>query len=193
MNFRRQRALAALLCAVGAGLVLLAAGRTWATVTGEGAITPVSQRLSGSELGAATGALGWAALASLAALLATRGRVRAGVGLLLVLGGGGIAFLSLQAVRRPNVVETAREASSLLAVGARVTVDGSAWWAVSVAGGVLLVAAGALTLARGSRWPGMSARYDRSGGAGAPAEAAGAAADPAGLWRSLDRGEDPTT
>jgi uncharacterized membrane protein (TIGR02234 family) len=72
-----------------------------------------------------------------------------------------------------------------------------------LAGGVLLVAAGVLTVSRGSRWPGMSARYDRArapvaasarGREGAPGTAAAEPAeqDPAGLWKSLDRGEDPT-
>ncbi|MGH3240829.1 MAG: Trp biosynthesis-associated membrane protein, partial [Spirillospora sp.] len=61
----RERGLTALVCAAGAGLTLLTAGRTWATVRAEDAITPFSQNLTGGDLGGAAGALGWAGLAGL--------------------------------------------------------------------------------------------------------------------------------
>jgi len=64
--------------------------------------------------------------------------------------------------------------------------DVNLWWLVSVTGGVVLAVGGILTAARGARWPGMSARYERS----APRKAA--EDDPSALWKSLDRGEDPT-
>jgi uncharacterized membrane protein (TIGR02234 family) len=199
----RERGLAALLCAGGAGLALLAAGRPWATVRAGEAITPFAQDLTGRDLGTGAGALAWAALAGLAALFATQGRVRAGVGVLLGLFGAGIGYASLVAVRRSTVVSAAGEKSSLLRLGGALQVDTSPWWVVSLAGGVLLVAAGILTVVRGSRWPGMSARYDRArapvpasvrGREDAPGTAASEPAeqDPAGLWKSLDRGEDPT-
>ncbi|NEA24549.1 Trp biosynthesis-associated membrane protein, partial [Actinomadura bangladeshensis] len=62
----RERGLTALLCAAGAGLALLAGGRTWATVKAEDAITPFTQTLTGGDLGGAAGALAWAGLAGLA-------------------------------------------------------------------------------------------------------------------------------
>jgi uncharacterized membrane protein (TIGR02234 family) len=208
----RERGLAALLCAAGAGLTLLAAGRPWASVRARDAITPFAQDLTGRDLGTAPGALGWAALAGLAALFATRGRVRAGVGLLLALFGAGIAYASTTAVQRSDVLAAAGEKSPLLRLGGNLAVDAAPWWIVSLAGGVLLVAAGSFTLLRGARWPGMSARYERtpapvSDGKNEPkakpavaagtgtAGAAGAASkedDPSALWKSLDRGEDPT-
>ncbi|REE99750.1 TIGR02234 family membrane protein [Thermomonospora umbrina] len=196
MNPRRERAAAALLCAVGAGLVLLAGGREWAAVRARGAITPIGQDLTGGDLSGAATALGWAGLAALAALFATRGPARAAVGALLVLIGGGIGFTAVTAADRPHVLDVAAERSTLLQLGGDPTVTTTAWWTVSLAGGVLLALAGALALTRGSRWPGMSARYDRPGTGRASAEASGGAGaapdDPARLWKSLDRGEDPT-
>ncbi|KAB2342745.1 TIGR02234 family membrane protein [Actinomadura rudentiformis] len=201
----RERGLTALLCAAGAGLVLLAAGRPWATVRARDAITPFVQELTGRDLGGAASALGWAGLAALAALFATRGRVRAGVGLLLVIFGAGIGYASVAAVRRSHVLTAAGDERALLqGLSAHPAVETGPWWMVSVAGAVLLAAAGLITVVRGARWPGMSARYERQGPAGRPAGAPERAAgertaaddslpvDQHSLWKSLDRGEDPT-
>jgi uncharacterized membrane protein (TIGR02234 family) len=185
----RERGLTALLCAAGAGLALLAAGRTWATAEAEDAITPFSQALTGGDLGGAAGALGWAGLAGLAALFATRGRVRAAVGVLIALFGTGIAYASATAVRHQNVLDAAGDKSALLKLGTDPALHVNLWWLVSVAGGVLLIAAGLVAAVRGARWPGMSARYERTG-TRAPEDPA--PEDPSAMWRSLDRGEDPT-
>ncbi|MFC4051537.1 Trp biosynthesis-associated membrane protein [Actinomadura syzygii] len=188
----RERGIAALLCAAGAGLALLAAGRTWASVKAEHAITPFAQNLGGGDLGGAPGALGWAGLAGLAALFATSGRVRAGVGVLVALFGVGIAYASATAVRRSNVLSAAGDKSALLKLGADPSVDVNLWWTVSLAGGVLLAAAGLVTVLRGARWPRMSARYERAATAPKASAAPADPADPSSMWKSLDRGEDPT-
>ncbi|WP_019630684.1 Trp biosynthesis-associated membrane protein [Actinomadura atramentaria] len=192
----RERGLTALLCAAGAGLTLLAAGRPWATVHARGTITPVTQHLTGGDLGGAAGALGWAGLAGLAALFAVRGRVRSGVGALLAVFGVAIVYAAVTAAGHGHVIDVAADKSALLRLGGRLQVQTTRWWLVSASGGVLMAAAGLVTLVRGARWPGLSARYERT--AAAPerpaAEDAPAAApeDAAALWKSLDRGEDPT-
>lgn len=199
----RERGLTALACAAGAGLALLAAGRTWATVEAEDAITPLAQGLTGADLGGAAGALGWAGLAGLAALFAARGRARTVVGALIALFGIGIAYASAAAVRDANVLAAAGGRSPLLALGSDPVLDVHLWWAASVAGGVLLAAAGLVTAVRGPRWPGMSARYERAAPRGAAARRSGREAAPgtgeepaeqdaSAMWKSLDRGEDPT-
>ncbi len=182
----REALLAALVCAAGACLAVYASGRAWATVD------PAAQgaenlQVTGEAL-TATGALGWASLAALAALAATRGRARIAVGAVLALLGAAVCALSLTAADTASVTEAAAEVSALFNAADPHTVTTTAWPVWSAAGGVLIVLAGVLTAVRGHRWPGMSARYDRGAKAGAQARAD----DPAALWKSLDRGEDPT-
>jgi hypothetical protein len=78
---------------------------------------------------------------------------------------------------------------------------GVPWRAAVVAGALAILAAGLLTVWRGTRWPVMSGRYERAAPAGpaAPAAPAGAAVtrpgpvtEPAALWDSISRGDDPT-
>ncbi|WP_106398544.1 Trp biosynthesis-associated membrane protein [Actinocorallia populi] len=182
----REALLAAGVCAAGASLVVYASGRTWATVD------PAAQgaenlQVAGEAL-TATGALGWASLAALAALAATRGRARIAVGTVLALLGAAVCVLSLTAADASSVAKAAADVSALFNAADPHTVTTTAWPAWSAAGGVLTVLAGLLTAVRGRHWPGMSARYDRGAKAGGRARAD----DPAALWKSLDRGEDPT-
>jgi uncharacterized membrane protein (TIGR02234 family) len=165
-------------------------------------LVPLGRSLTGRELTGAAPALGWAGLAGLAALFATHGRVRAAVGVLLTVFGAGIAYVSVTAVGRSHVLRAAAGKSQLLGLAGHPSVGTTAWWAVSAAGGLLLLAAGALAAVRGARWPGMSARYEPAGapaaraatkdGPGSGASGGTGAADPLGMWKSLDRGEDPT-
>ncbi|MBW8481074.1 Trp biosynthesis-associated membrane protein [Actinomadura parmotrematis] len=192
MTPARERGLTALACAAGAGLALLAAGRVWATVRAAGAITPFTESVTGRDLGGTASALGWAGLAGLAALFATRGRVRQAVGALIAAFGAGIVYGTVVSVQRSHVVDVAGDKRALLKLGASPQMDVNLWWMVSVTGGVLLAAAGLVVLVRGARWPGMSARYERETAPAAASAPAAPADDAAGLWKSLDRGEDPT-
>jgi uncharacterized membrane protein (TIGR02234 family) len=186
---RRELAAATLLGVAGAGLVAGLAGRTWVTVTERAAgLQTVSQHLTGRSLSGVIAALGWAGLAGIAALLATRGWPRVAVGVLLTVFGVVIAVVSPTAVRRAHALSVAGRQSNLARLTGNVTVHPNAWWVISLAGGVLLAAAGLLTVARGRRWPGMSTRYDRPGAAPPPRND-----DPASLWKALDRGDDPTS
>ncbi|WP_460365193.1 Trp biosynthesis-associated membrane protein, partial [Actinocorallia lasiicapitis] len=79
-------------------------------------------------------------------------------------------------------------ARALAEAGQPAEVTTTSWWIAACAGGLLLAACGVWTAVRSGCWPGMSARYDR---ADKPVKAV-AADDPSSLWKSLDRGEDPT-
>ncbi|WP_344337428.1 Trp biosynthesis-associated membrane protein, partial [Kitasatospora putterlickiae] len=69
----------------------------------------------------------------------------------------------------------------------------TAWPWVALAGGLLLALAGLLTVRYGRGWPAMGSRYEApTGKASAKRPSAGAAQNPADLWKALDRGEDPT-
>lgn len=159
--------------AVGAGLLLLAAGRGWAVGTERrsvaGTFLLVHHAVTGHALSGTGTAAGVLGLAGLAAVPAVRGVVRRIVAALLVLAGVAATIVALQ------------HAGSAPA-GLRAT----GWPEVSAVGGLLLAAAGVQCLVRGRAWPGLSRRHD------APALRAPSRSGPTGLWDALDRGEDPT-
>lgn len=187
MTSRRELTAATVLGGAGAAIVVGFAGRSWATVTERGnGLETLNQHLSGRSLSGVIAALGWAGLAGIAALLATRGWARVVVGVLLAAFGVIVAIASPAAVRHAHVVTIAGDKSNLARLGGELAVHVSAWWVLSLAGGVLLAASGLLTAVRGRRWPGMSSRYER------PGPARPATDDPASLWKALDRGDDPT-
>ncbi|WP_123663579.1 Trp biosynthesis-associated membrane protein [Actinocorallia herbida] len=182
----------ALVCAAGAALVVFATGRVWAQAafagSGSGHTSGMSD-LTGADL-SATGALGWAALAAMAAVFAVRGAARIAVGALLALLGAGTVLLALTATDASSARAALLGDSGTIVVGSTdaVTVAATAWPWLAAAGGLVIALAGLWTAVRGRAWPGMSARYERGA---RPAKAA-APDDPAALWKSLDRGEDPT-
>jgi uncharacterized membrane protein (TIGR02234 family) len=214
----REYALALLTGAAGAGLVLLAVRQRWAQAvfTPPKPLSPEVINVSGGDLVPLAGALGLAALACLAAVIATRGVARRAVGMLLAALGAGTAVAVGTGVTAASVLSVAASkvgspgtAAVSGAVGsttgggssgsAAVTVVGAAghaimtgtpWQLTVLAGALLVVAAGAATAWRGPRWPVMSARYDpperKRTGHVSPAR------DSASMWESLSAGADPT-
>lgn len=212
---RREYLLTLLAGVVGAAVVLLASRQGWAhVVTVEPRPLPESRdAVSGQDLVPAAGALGLAALAGLAAVLATRGIARRIVGGLLAAFGVAIAAsvslpVTSAQVRSAAAGATATQASSVpggstigsgttpgtggsglsgLTLASHVDMAAFPWrWAV-LAGGLLVIATGLLVAWRGARWPVMSSRYDQPA-----SRKPSAAADPASLWESLSQGLDPT-
>jgi hypothetical protein len=167
---RRLLAYAVILCLAGAGLALFAATRTWVVeVTPRPAPLPeLRTPRTGGDLVSWLPGLAVVGLAGAGALLATRGRARAGVGGLLVVVGLGLAAGAAYAV-----------------------IDGAApgWPAVCALGGLAVAAGGIGTVVRGRDWPALGARYDRRA---APRRSAAGPDDTVAAWDALDRGEDPT-
>ncbi len=190
MSPRRELVVVLATLAVGSGLALVAAGRTWATATAADPGAPaVTVAVTGRELAPAVSALALGGLAGLGAVPSTRGVVRRVVGAVLALAGAGVVW-SAATVGRDAAGSVLRPLAARLGVSQvpSATTSTTAWWVVAAVGGVLLLAAGAVTAARGPRWEGMSARYDRSAGP-QPGAQARSSAD---VWAALDRGEDPT-
>jgi uncharacterized membrane protein (TIGR02234 family) len=221
---RREYGLTLLAGAVGAGLILLAVRERWA----EAVFTPpkpLSQQVvgvSGADLVPLAGALAVAALAGLAAVIATRGVLRRAAGVLLAVFGACAGAAVTTGVTAANVVSVAAShvaspesaavsgaagsTTSGAAGGAAVVLTGTGhavmtgtpWRFAVLAGALLVFLAGLATALRGPRWPVMSARYDRPprGAAGSAPAADGAPAgrprDSASMWESLSGGEDPT-
>lgn len=190
----RELGTAALACAAGAAVVLIATGRDWVTARAVQGDLRAPVEVSGSSLAPVTSALALAALAGAAAIVATRGVARGLAGLVLLGCGLGAAAAAALAAADPGD-DVAQLAGDVLGAGtANVEQQSvSAWPWVAVAGAAAIALAGAATLLRGAAWPAMGSRYEAPVGT-APAPAAPVARDgtPLEQWRALDRGEDPT-
>ena len=196
MNLRRELT-AALLATAGAGaLALFASGQRWAEVTVERRppLPPVTGVLTGSAAAPLVPATGLLLLAAAVALVAVRGVARAGIGLVLAVGGGVLVWSGTATVTGRLDVSAARlpVLGGDLA-GARVALT-AAWPVVVIGAGLLAAAAGVVVVLRGRAWPGMGRRYERPGAAGPAAPARERSDDERAqdAWRALDRGEDPT-
>jgi uncharacterized membrane protein (TIGR02234 family) len=211
---KREYGAALLAGAVGAGLILLAVRQRWAQAvfTPPKPLSPQVVSVSGADLVPLAGALALAALAGLAAVIATRGLLRRVAGALLAVFGAGAASVTAANVlgvaaghiASPESAAVSGAAGSTTggsSGGAAVVVSGAAghaiisgtpWRAAVIAGALLVFLAGLATVLRGPGWPVMSARYEPpqrqdSGAAGAlgPGRAARPAA-PAAAARARD-------
>lgn len=191
----RAKATAALLAAVGAGVILLTVGRGWA----HGDVTsPITFRVtaSGSQLTGVPYGLGLAGLAGALALFAVRRIGRYLVGAVLALAGAGTVYAVADRLSRlDDALRTQAGTQGLGADAKFVDVDNTLWPYLTILGGVLLCLAGIYTLVRGRSWSGLGSRYE------APAAVAGAARAEAGpaaevtardLWDAQGRGTDLT-
>ncbi|HET9897238.1 MAG TPA: Trp biosynthesis-associated membrane protein [Streptosporangiaceae bacterium] len=180
--------------AAGAALVLLATRQELARVI----VTPPRPLpvtiipMNWQDLLPAVTALAVAALASMAAVLATRGPLRRLTGLVAAALGIGIAVMAAGRVSPAGVLTAARHASissgvtggtapgsttagtdtgsagALTGFPAHVVFSGSAWRAFMLIGAVLIVLAGLAIVIRAPRLPVMSARYERGARAQRP-------------------------
>jgi uncharacterized membrane protein (TIGR02234 family) len=212
---RREYGIALLTGAVGAGLILLAVRQQWAqAVFAQPKPLPAQVvGVSGADLVPLAAALALAALACLAAVIATRGAWRRAAGVLLALLGAGAGAAVTTAVTAASVVSVAAShvgspesaavsgaagsTTSGATGGGAVVVAGSAghailagtpWRVAVIAGALLVFAAGLATVTRGADWPVMSARYELPG----RARRSRREGDSASMWESLSGGEDPT-
>ena len=157
----REKGLAALLAAAGAGLILMSDSRGWA----DGTVTsPVrlSVEATGSDFTSLPYALGLAGLAGAVALFAVRRIGRYLVGLVLL--GAGVGTVAAVAANLGHLdgATLAKAAEQTLGSSAAQlgSVTNTAWPYVTIAGGVLVALSGLLTLARGRSWSGLSNRYE---------------------------------
>ena len=206
---RREFTLVLLAGAAGAGLVVLAARQpgAHAVFTPPRPLPAQDIPVTGQDLVPLASALALAALACLAAVIATRSVVRRAVGVLLAVLGAGTAVAVLASLHTSAVLAAARASALSGPLGGsttggtpsggsaheivisgpgRVIMAGVPWRAAAVAGAVTIVLAGLATAWRGPRWPVMSARFERSG------STRPRGADSASMWESLSRDVDPT-
>lgn len=190
---RRSLAAALFLGAVGAAVVLLASGQTWAGGTAEVGGGSVPLEADGRDVTGVPAALAVVGLAALVAVFAVRRTGRLLVSALLALAGAGVAATAfLGGSDSAALDEKARRTTGDAAASVHALTH-TAWPYVAAAAGVLILLAGLLALRYGASWPAMSGRYERAGGS-RPRKARPAADPdrPEELWKALDRGEDPT-
>ncbi|HEY1818775.1 MAG TPA: Trp biosynthesis-associated membrane protein [Trebonia sp.] len=220
---KREYAYALLTGAVGAGLILLAVREQWAQALFTQPKPLPSQviNVSGNDLVPVASALAVAALAGLAAVIATRGVLRRVAGVLLALFGAGAGVAVMSSVTAATVLSVAASkvaspesaavsgtvgsttsgssgGSSFVVSGStgQAIMTGAPWHVAVFIGALLIFAAGLATALRGTGWPVMSSRYDAPGsqearGAGAQ-PGQGHSLDSATMWESLNGGQDPT-
>ncbi|WP_328741915.1 TIGR02234 family membrane protein [Streptomyces caniferus] len=192
---KRSLALALPAGAVGAALALLASGRTWAEGTAVLAQGELPRSVTGADVTGVPGALAVVGLAALVAVFAVRRAGRIAVAGLLALSGVGIVVAAVLGNSDTSALRE-KAATAVGLTGADVHhVTHTGWPWVAAAGGLLLLLAGLLALAQGRHWPAMSGRYERTPGGARGPRRAPAAPDldrPEEIWKSLDRGEDPT-
>jgi uncharacterized membrane protein (TIGR02234 family) len=190
-NARRELVATLAGCVLGAAVALFAADRPWVharAVQGELQV-PLSVR--GGSLAPMTPAFAVVGLAGALGLVATRGVLRRLIGVLVCASGVVAAVAALRSVR-PGAADLADRAGAALgtASGTASAIRHTGWGWAAVLGSLLVALSGAAAVLRGSRWPGMSARYEAP--AGAAPRAVTAEDSALEQWRALDRGEDPT-
>jgi uncharacterized membrane protein (TIGR02234 family) len=201
---RRELVLLLVLGAAGAGLALLALRQGWAQVRTH-APSPLPDSVTtvtGQALVPAAGALALAALAGLAAILATRRTLRRIAGVILAVLGAGIAASVSAGISAADVLAASASAAAQGGSGgtggsqAGSTTSGTAgtagaplsgfpshvvfasfpWRGVALVGALAVVAAGAVVTWRAGHLPEMSSRYDAPAGSPAAGGARGSRA-----------------
>ncbi|HEY2577550.1 MAG TPA: Trp biosynthesis-associated membrane protein [Streptosporangiaceae bacterium] len=188
MTARRQFGGAIAVCVLGAALAFFALRQDWARVyyTAPAPLPSGSLAVTGQSLLPAASALALAAVACLAAIIATRGLARRIAALLMAGLGVWIAALAAAPVHAASVVAAMAgqgspgglagsvpggnsaisgntSGGSLPVIGtvSRVLLSSGGWRPAAVAGAILVIAAGLAAAWPGQRWPVMSARFDR--------------------------------
>src|ERR1700730_7458026 len=120
---RREFVLVLLLSAAGAGLIVLAVRQPWAQAvfTGPRPLPPQDFSVTGQELVPLASALAIAALACLAAVIATRAVARRAFGALLAVLGAGAAAPATTGVGASAVLSAARASAAGGALGGSTT------------------------------------------------------------------------
>jgi uncharacterized membrane protein (TIGR02234 family) len=214
----REFALVLVVCAAGAGLIVLALRQSWAHAifTAPHPLPAQDISVSGQQLVPLASALALAALACLAAVIATRSLARRLSGVVLAALGAGAAVAAAIPVHASAVLAAARAQAASGAPGGSTTsgtssggtahvliiagaaghamMAGTPWRAAAVCGGLAIVLTGLATVWRGPRWPVMSARFDRERirSDGATGTTRLRRTDSASIWESLSRDIDPT-
>jgi uncharacterized membrane protein (TIGR02234 family) len=173
-----------------AGAVVVGASRPWLSAAArvEG-LPQITASVDGTEIAPIAGALGFVLLASFGAVVATRGWVRRGVGVIIAVSGSIVLVSAVAAGSATDVLEDNLAARGWL--GGSYTSEIVGWRWVVVGGAVLCVLAGLAVIRLATQWATMGSRYDAPATAEPPVGAADSLSE-AEVWKAIDRGHDPT-
>ncbi len=182
--------LVGLLSAVG---VTVGVARPWASAAAsQPGLPALGVDVSGATLVPLAGALGVVLLAAFGAVIATRGRVRRGLGWLIVLGSVAVA---VSAIHPPGVDAALQERLANKGwSGGDYSTGSSGWRWLVLLSSVGCAVAGAAVVGLGGRWAHLGEEYDAPATPTSPHGRAGTDPDltEADLWREIDQGRDPT-
>ena len=171
MTARRSYLGALGLLLLGAVVILVSAGRVWASASvavTTGSTAAGGLDVTGADVSAGIPALGLLALAGVLAVVATRGPARRVVGGFLCLVGLTVTVLAVVSDVDAALDHAARVAAGVSSAQA-IHGSTSAWPWLCAVGGLLVAGAGALTALRSAGWPALGGRYERRGAPYRPA------------------------
>ena len=183
----KSRALAFGCLLVGGALALICSAQPWWRATGEGVV----MKFTGTQVtGGLSQALGIVSLAGTLLMLVLKARGRRVVGALLLLVGMGVVLTG--AFRLRPSADAVRSQVREVSLADVFQLGVTAWpWAFALSG-VLIVAGAALTIATAGRWPSQNERFRPEVGPAKGTMQLAGIDDPAGLWKAMDAGADPT-
>jgi uncharacterized membrane protein (TIGR02234 family) len=187
---RRSYALVIVGGLASAGAVVVGASRPWLNASARvDGLPQITASVEGTDVAPLAGALGFVLLASFGAVLATRGWVRRGVGVVIAVSAAAVVVSTLVAGSATNLLEENLAARGWL--GGSYTSHVVAWRWVVVVGAALCLVAGFAVVRLANEWATMGSRYD---GPAAAEPAVGVTDSPseAEVWKAIDRGHDPT-
>lgn len=180
--------LAGLLGALG---VTVGVSRSWATATSSvHGLPTMHASVAGSDLAPLAGALGVVMLAAFGAVIATRGWLRRGLGIAIVVASCVVVVTALHPGGATDALTSGLSARGW--DGEAYQTSTTVWRWLVLAGATLSAAAGVVIARFGGVWAVMGARYDapvaRSRMPDKPAEELSETE----VWQALDVGRDPT-
>lgn len=176
----------------GALIGLWSATRTWVTVDVASSSVQIPQIvIDGATAAASVTAVCVVVLAGSLALLIAGKIARYIIAAICLLAGATVITAGIGALRDPQAVASTAvaEATGLAQNAGEYTL--TAWPAVAVIAGVLIVLQAVLVLVFAGRWPAKASKYDRQA-AKASVEPKDQSSRNIASWEQLSQGEDPT-
>jgi uncharacterized membrane protein (TIGR02234 family) len=174
------------------GLCALAVARPWARATATvSGLPPIEASVDGVDVAPVAAALAIVCLAGFGAVLATRGWVRRGLGVVIVASATVVVAVAVVPESTTGLLEDALGARGWTGGGYDRSV--TAWRVAAAVSGAVVMAAGAIVTRFAGEWATMGTRYDSpSEGRQTSQSAADGPMSDAAMWRALDDGGDPT-